>query len=125
LATGRWWTNPAPQGKQIRQHKLSLPADANPARRAHPIRVCPLAGAFRRLSVRGLHAEFHLRTDRRATAGALGEGPGHVSNFHLAEYYHSDHLARGGRDVGMCVVRAIEVNRLYQDEAFGLPGMKT
>ncbi len=113
MATGRRRAKPAPQGKQIRQHQLPFSADANPARRAPPICVCTLAGAFRRLSICCFHPKLNLWPHRRAAAGALGEGPGDDPDCDLAHYCDLAHLTSGRRDVGMHVVRAIEVNRPY------------
>ena len=59
----------------------------------------PLAAALYRLSVRRLHAEFYIRSDRRAAACALGKGPRDDPDFYFAQYRRFADLARCRRSV--------------------------
>ena len=61
--------------------------------------MCALAAAVHRLFVRRLHAEFYIWPDRRAAAGALGEGSRDDSDLYLAQYRRAADLARNWRPV--------------------------
>ena len=76
LAPGRRWANPSTETTEIRQQEFPFSTDANSTRGATRICVCTLASALCRLSVRRVHAEFHIRADRRAAARTLGKGSG-------------------------------------------------
>ena len=84
LAPGWRRTNSAAKTKKIWQHQFPFPTNASPTRRARGICVCALATALYRLSVHGLHAEFDIRADGRATTRAMGKGLGHDPNLHFA-----------------------------------------
>ena len=84
LAPGRRWANASTETTEIRQQEFRFPANANYTRRASRICVCTLASTLCRLSVRCVHAEFHLRANRRATACALGKGSGNDPDLHFA-----------------------------------------
>src|SRR5262249_28105070 len=58
-----------------------------------------LAAAFHRLSFYRLHAEFDLRSNRRATSGALGESAGDDSGFYLTLDCRAFDFTRGRRVV--------------------------
>ena len=62
-----------------------------------------LAAALYRLSFRGLYPELHVRPDRCAAAGAVGENSRDDPNFHFTQYRGSFDLARSRRAVRLTV----------------------
>src|SRR4029077_14042336 len=84
LAPGRRRPNPSTKTTEVRQQEFPLSTDANYARRAARICVCTMASTLCRLSVRRVHAEFHIRADRRAAARTLGKGLGDDPDLHFA-----------------------------------------
>src|SRR6266446_393568 len=56
-----------------------------------------LAAALYRLSLCRVYPELHVRPNRCAAAGALGENSRDDSGFYFAQYRDSSHLARSWR----------------------------